>query len=245
MKNTIVYCLFIVALLLRDVNMVSASPAKSSSSKYIKGFGWGIASDGRQTAPYASYSQMFFVTHDTFRFVEKRRAFGFSFIHVDLDNHFLIRQFNDDKSLSLNFHPSIGLGFTRSRILNVTLPFFLNYNIGAVATYQSRKSTGLTVGIGAEYIKAGLISIKDNYSLYDFEEYENKGFHSILTNIIQPAVNLGLRYLTRGSHAQELNFKFGLRPTKIYDEYNGLPTGAKTHFTAFWFRLSMVHYINY
>jgi len=204
---------------------------------YIKGFGWGVLAEAGTVRPYAQYNA--YLSYDTAYQTNSRRV-GFSFLYVGWNNHFLLKQFGNEKSISLNFYPTIGLGAIENRFLNVSLPLMICLNKGNVSTYSSKKDGGITFGVGAEFIKAGLIKTKDDIYL------EQEGFRPKVLSLIQPCANLGLRYFTHADHAQEINLKFGLRRDKVFDDiYHKMPSTSKSTYTDFWFRLTMVHYIRY
>lgn len=225
------------------VSLHSNAAKKKQHSIYIKGFGWSVMGDFGQNQKYATYNPYASFGDTTFEKV--RRATGYSVLSMGLDNHFILHQFGRDRSVSLNIYPVIGFGLTRSRILNITLPVFINFNSGAVSTYGTKKNIGYNIGIGAEYFKAGLIGISENYRIYDFEDCQYIGYSKKLTNIIHPAINFGARFFTKGGHAQELNLKYGMWATDTYDKYNELPVSEQKSSYNYWCRLSYIHYIRF
>lgn len=221
------------------MNAISKDKKKDWHKKgfYIKGFGWGALAEGGTVRPYSQYRT--YVGYDTTFEINSRRV-GFSFLYIGWNSHFLLKQFGKEKSISLNFYPTIGLGAIENRFLNVSLPLMLCLNKGNVSTYSSKKDGGITFGLGAEFIRAGLFKVVEN------EQTELNGFRSKILNIVQPCANIGLRYFTHADHAQEINVKFGLRRDRVYDEiYHKRPLLSKSIYTDFWFRLTMVHYIRY
>ncbi len=231
----------LLCLVLLSIFTCSISEAKDTkkgskkSSPYIKGFGWGLLGDLGTAKPYAEYNSY---SSDT-NFIKVHRPFAISILYFGWNSHFILKEISNEKSLSINFYPTVGLGGTVNKFLNLTFPLMLCYNAGNVSTYSSKKSTGFTFGLGAEFIKAGIITTKDE------SEYSEIGFASKVTSILEPCANIGLRYFTSGGHAQELNIKFGMRSDKVYDKLNKMPVDEKKTYTDFWFRFSWVHYIRY
>lgn len=164
-KKPLIICLLIIM----SVFSVLAKDKKKDThkkGKYIKGFGWSLLSEVGTVKPYALYVGTA-LPYDT-NYVKTTRRVGFSFLVLGWDNHFLLKQYGSEKSISLNFYPSIGFGAIEDRFLNVTLPLMICLNKGNVSTYSSKKDIGLTFGLGAEFIKAGLFKVsKDNYSELD------------------------------------------------------------------------------
>ncbi|HOZ51920.1 MAG TPA: hypothetical protein PLU17_08695 [Chitinophagaceae bacterium] len=210
---------------------------------YIKGFSWGVLGDFGTGKPYTQYNDSYNNLDTTFQGI--RKPFGISFIYLGFNNHVILKEFSTEKSLSLNFAPTFGIGATRSRFLNISMPLMLCYNSGNISTYNSKRDFGITVGLGAEFIKAGLVKLTDEDE--DIFDYSGGlvGYDKRIHNIIQPCMNLGLRYFTKGSHAQEINFKFGMRSDKVYDIYDKAPLGNNNTSLNFWARIMMVHYIRY
>ena len=147
-----------------------------------------------------------------------------------------------EKSLSINFYPKFGFTHSLGYFGTICFPVGINYNIGNVSTYAARKESGITMGIGVEYIRQGIVKVTTET---DFSGETHLGFDQSLRRIIQPYVSLGVRYFTRGSHAQELNVKYGTLPTSTYDKYGKMPAAENKTGTSFWFSLSLIAYIRY
>ena len=211
---------------------------KERSDFYIKGFGWGAFGEIGTMTRYAQYTDNY--GSGDIEFEEVKRPVSVSLIYVGLNNHFLLKKIGNEKSVSLNFYPTIGMSMVKDRILNLTLPFMVCYNVGNVSTYKSKRNTGVTLGLGAEYIQPGMISFfNDSWSEWVRASFSPK-------YIIQPCAAIGLRYFTKGDHALEVNLKYGMnRSSKVYDIYGQMPAGMNVPSTNHWFRLSFVHYIGY
>lgn len=248
MKKIILLVFCLLTLQTSYVDAKSKSKKKDKKeSRYIKGFGWGILADFGRFGNFANYSTQNVYNGSTYVndtvYEDMARPFGMSIIYFGLNNHFILKEFSKEKSLSLNVYPTVGLGFSTNRFLNLTVPLMLCYNVGCVSTYKSKKDGGVTLGLGAEYINPGVFKISEN----DFwnEGSERIGMKRTGSAFIQPCASIGLRYYTRGDHAQELNIKFGYHNEKPYDKFKELPAAENKSNGSFWFRLSMVNYIRY
>lgn len=242
----LVFCLMAVHTTYVDAKSKSKKKDKKDS-RYIKGIGWGMFADFGRFGNFANYTTQNTYNGSTYVndtiFEKIGKPFGMSIIYFGLDNHFTLKEFNKEKSLSLNVYPTIGLGFSLNRFLNLTVPVMLCYNVGAVSTYKSKRDGGVSLGIGAEYINPGVFKISET-DIWS-EGDERMGYKKSASAFIQPCASIGLRYYTRGDHAQELNLKFGYHSEKPYDMYKEMPASENKSNGSFWFRLSMVNYIRY
>ena len=235
--------LFLAVMVLAVMNFQAAKAetkkTKKKTSHFITGFGWGCMSEWGKLASYASYS-----INSTDTTYEKRaQPVSAGLFHMGLNSHYLLKEFNKEHSLSISAFPTLGFSIVKSRIFDLTVPLFINYNIGNVSTYNSKKDMGFTAGIGVEWIHTGFVNLGGQDDA--FADYKEYGFYKKTLNIIQPCIDLGLRYFTRGGNAQELNLKFGMKSAKPLDIMNAMPSTDAGATTSFWVRLSLVHYIGY
>lgn len=244
-KTLLLFPLFFFALALTLHADDKKDKKKENSGIYIKGFGWGCFGDFGSVAKYAAYNYDEYSSNNDTTFLQVKKPFPISFLYFGFNNHFLIKKMGREKSISINFYPSIGLNAIRNRFMSLTLPLMVCFNTGNVSTFESKKDIGFTVGAGVEYINAGLIKITEDESLWDIDFKTSRGFEGAKRSFIQPCVNLGLRYFTKSDHAQELNIKYGMHNADVYDMYKKMPLTEKRRASNFWFRLSFVHYIGY
>lgn len=180
---------------------------------------------------------------DTFTAVT--RPFTFNFLTLGFCNHFIVKEISSEKSVSINFHPRVGFGVTANRFLNLQFPMALQYNLGNVSTFNSKKDMGFTVGLGVEYMRLGLIGLGVDAQEFSLSNKNFYGYQKNFGNLVQPFVNLGMRYFTKGSHAQEVNVKFGRGGGKINDYYKRVPASVDKKTNSYWFELSTIFYIRY
>ncbi len=167
-----------------------------------------------------------------------------SFLTIGFNNQFVVKKFGDDKSLSVNVFPTVALSFTVRRAVSFTLPVFLQFNSGNVSTFDTKKETGFTVGVGAEYVNVGLVNLagtaEDDF-LFD-DNLGVQGYEAI--SYIQPAANIGYRFFNKNEIARELNFRYSFKTIDTYAAFGQLPAG-ETSALSQWFRLSYIRYIGY
>jgi opacity protein-like surface antigen len=171
-----------------------------------------------------------------------------------LQYHYTLKQINKKSSFSVHAFPSVGLMVASASVSEgnnlavrsnngglggIQIPIFVNYNSGIGASFKSKEDFGYTIGLGLEYIKMAIISLDNgnNNSNYRYSSYKKT------TNIVQPAMNIGYRYLNSNDNLREWNLKFGYLPKKTADAFgNNYTTFNNT--PSWWLRLSLTYYLD-
>jgi hypothetical protein len=237
---------FLIIALLFVSAVAQAKPSKKSShkgGKYIKGIGFSILSDFGAGRYYADYTQAYLGSGPVDTFSGRRNHVTANILSVGLNNHFILKEMGKEKSVSINFYPKFGFTHSLGYFGTLCIPVGINYNMGNVSTYAARKESGLTLGLGIEYIRQGLLKVAKFEKDLNGEPHD--GYDKRLRNIIQPYATLGVRYFTRGSHAQEVNVKYGTLPASTYDKLGKMPAAENKTGSTFWFSFSMISYIRY
>ena len=232
---------------------------KEEGTRYIKGWSLSVLTDVGILQEYAlgkvteDYDINYDPIYDT-TYAQHQRAKVISIATVGFNNHYILKKINEDQSLSLNVFPTLGFSVMLSKglgevlmekIFNLTVPVFLNYNIGNVATFDTKKEKGFTVGVGGEFVIPGLIPISESADQDAWLFEEGVGRDDFPTKpYLQPSVNLGYRYFNKNEAACEFNLRYSFRTMDNYDKYNLAPAGNEKTLTQ-WFKLSYIRYIGY
>jgi hypothetical protein len=231
---------FLFTVLIMTTAFAHAKDSKKNrkGNWYIKGIGFSALTDFGGSRCYAEYQQGY---SGALSFLKLRRLSSVNLIGLGVNYHFILKEMGKEKSISLNFHPRLGFGLSNAYLGSFYLPVGVNYNMGNVSTYSSRQDQGFTFGLGLEYIRLGLLQLHKK----DFNQVVGIGYDNRLRNIIQPYATLGIRYISKNDIAQEINIKFGLRPSSIYAKYVAIPASEKKTSTSYWFTLSRIYYLTY
>jgi hypothetical protein len=236
-----------ITILIFSVSIANASDFNTLLKKKKKvkkdtnnlmGIGWGAILSGGQNGNYSYYN----ANNSDPQHALVKTTGGLDLLFIGFQYHYTLSKFNRDKSITLHTFPTLGLNFSTGSqnggIGGFQFPVFVNYNIGAGATSKSKEDFGFTVGAGLEFIATSLISSKST-SPYP---YYNSSFNK-RTNIIQPAINIGYRYINDNDRMREWNLKAGYFPRTIADKFgNTFPTYNNA--ASLWFRLSLTYYLD-
>jgi hypothetical protein len=186
---------------------------------------------------YGKYVPYYISSNDTV--ASKIHSYtGLTLFFYGLQYHYNFNYIGKEQSLSFHTFPTLGYNYDyaveRSQGIGIQLPIFLNFNSGAGANPKSRSEYGYTLGIGAEYISS--IMFTDKYST------DLKASLNATKPIIQPALNIGYRFVNAKEKLTEVNLKAGFTPKKVKDIY-GKTFASEVTTSSWWVRLALTYYI--
>jgi hypothetical protein len=220
---------------LQAFDFTAAAKKKKKSrkeTKHLYGIGWGSILSGGISGDYTYYR-----IDTTVQDADVSTVGGFDILFLGVQYHYTIKQLDKEKSITVHTFPTLGLntGFFDEDVFGgLQFPFFINYNYGAGATSSSKEDYGITLGVGVEYIKTGIINLSNNN--YFQTSYGKR------SSIIQPAFNAGYRYINSRDKIREWNLKIGYLPRKTADKYGNNIRGS-LDLPSIWARLSLTYYL--
>ncbi len=147
------------------------------------------------------------------------QSFTNNIFSFGIEPRYNIKQLDENSAIALASPISIGLGqVTQPPLANhsvgsiegfgsIQIPLYAKLYVGSGSTYETEKDYGISLGLGFEFNKIGLLRF-DNPS--DIEANDlNKGF-------VLPVASLGIHFW-RGYSPVELNIKYGQGQTVEYD----------------------------
>jgi hypothetical protein len=145
------------------------------------------------------------------------QSIGWSLFSLGLEPRFNLYEMDQNASLAVSVPISFGLCQVvpasdalggKEGFGSLQIPVMLKLYLGFGSTYESEKDFGLSLGMGMEYNKLGLISVSSESS-----SEGNKGW-------MMPAASLGIHFW-RGTSPMEINLKYGFRSPESYyiDKY--------------------------
>ncbi|MBO6515801.1 MAG: hypothetical protein JJ975_04545 [Bacteroidia bacterium] len=152
------------------------------------------------------------------------QSFAYNVFSFGLEPRYNVRTLDENTAIAVSSPISIGLGQVGpppSEVAvgsvegfgSIQIPLYAKLYVGSGSTYESEKDYGVSLGVGLEYNKLGLIRL-DNTS--DPATPENKGF-------VVPVASLGFHFW-RGMNPVEINIKYGQgRPTEYSIDRYGDP----------------------
>jgi hypothetical protein len=222
-----------------DFNTLLKKKKKAKKdTNHLMGIGWGSFLSGGQNGNFTYYTQ----DTNSVDYARKQKAGGIDILFIGYQYHYTLSNINKDKSITLHTFPTLGLNLQSviggEGLGGIQFPVFINYNSGAGATTKSREDKGFTVGAGFEFITTSLFSLSkiSNIAIYNSSFNKRK-------NVIQPAINIGYRYINDNDKMREWNLKAGYMPRTLADKFgNTIPYA--TNAASFWLRLSLTYYLD-
>lgn len=170
----------------------------------LLGFGAGDATAQRVAYGYgaSAFSDVYFVEPSSLpqSITQRESSTEFAIMSVSAEVKVNVIEFNTDMCISLATAPNFGLSFGNNDMDefyfgNVKVPLWVQFDYGAISTFESMKDYGFGIGFGFEYNNLGILGeASDLYS----------GF-------MTPSVRASFRYITRNASAREIAIKYGFR----------------------------------
>ena len=137
------------------------------------------------------------------------QSFTNNLVSFGLEPRYTIRKLDDNSALAISSPISIGIGqvtappysdFSVGSIEgfgSIQIPLYAKLYIGSGSTYESEKDFGISMGVGLEFNKVGLVRFDQTQT-----DYRGK------TAFVIPVASLGFHFW-RGFSPVEVNIKYG------------------------------------
>lgn len=176
------------------------------------------------------------------------QSWGWSLFSLGLEPRFNVYEMNDEAALAISIPFSFGMYQVvpasnevggNEAFGGIQIPILAKLYLGSSSTYESEKDFGISLGIGMEFNKLGLVNVNGG------EGGEGNG------GWMMPVSSLGIHFW-RGSMPMEINLKFGFGPRTDYfvnkfgdplkDSFGNLTSGSSR---ASSFKLTFGYLLNY
>lgn len=168
---------------------------------------------------------------------------------IGLEPRFNLRELSDNSAFAVSMPFSLGVGnsYPLNKDVNgvigigsIQIPLMAKLYLGSGSTYRSEKDYGISIGVGLEMNKTGLIRM---------DQVDEEG-GAVNRAWVQPVVSLGIHFW-RGYYPVEINLKYGVGQLETYylNRYgqpilhNGVISSASGRATSF--RGSISYLLNY
>jgi len=217
--------IFSVKAQYKQQNSFNGQSNTQRSSRFIYGIGISTFTDFTLT-PFI------FSSNTT---VQPQQIFSVADFTLSFQMNTLLKEFNANKSISLNIAPGFRYTNDITGFVSSSLPVTINYNAGTLSSRNTKSRFGFTFGLGVLFQTTGLIQ-KPGSSEYGPYVYEQGCFQS------------GYRYLGRKGRANEINFQVGLGASKTYNaqpnSHNLYPYAPSESITTS-YKITFIKYLNY
>lgn len=202
--------LFLLAL------MINQCFSQALKDKMIHSWGWVLYTDAL-ASPVKKVGTEYY------------QGFGYSGLTFLYRLRYNVKEFDDNKALSIDAVPAFGFALTTGDdggFGYFNLPIIASMNFGVGATYNSSADKGGFVGLGLEYFKCPLVGldVSGNYK----------------SSWVQPVFSTGYRYWNRKNKLKEVNLKIGAGLSSVSNPNSELNINR-----SFAIRLAWIRFINY
>ncbi|MCB9261837.1 MAG: hypothetical protein H6607_05625 [Flavobacteriales bacterium] len=179
--------------------------------------------------------------------------FMYNIYSFGVESRYNLKEIDENTALAIAIPMTFGLGSTQPANSSVSytkggagsfqMPIMLRYYAGSASTYKCEKEYGVSLGVGYEFNKMGLINF-ESVAKTDVERKVNSGFWI-------PVFSLGVHFWRRSS-PMEVNLKYGQTDGQKYytDRYGNQILNSNGQYSygfgrAKSIRLSFVYLLGY
>jgi len=179
------------------------SSANAQISKMFFGtIGMSILSD-------INVSSSTLITDETTNFSTTYQHLQWNYVSFHVGGRMNIANLSDNAGLSIRTIPTIGIGVAYSVFdggswysTDLTIPLFLELNLGLTSRYSAPGIRGMVVGVGIEQHMAPLYAYAISETNIEYTDYQKSW--------ATPVCEVGYRYMNDKNIVKEINLKAGL-----------------------------------